>query len=95
MNLPQDYRKLSATQRREVRQQYIIEQDGMCHYCGGDINAEPPAHIKGKRVNWSLFPRGEGFLKYPIHLHHDHKTGMTIGAVHALCNAVSWQYDHV
>lgn len=29
---------------------------------------------------------------YPVHLHHDHKTGLTIGAVHAKCNAVLWQY---
>jgi hypothetical protein len=25
-------------------------------------------------------------------LHHCHQTGLTIGAVHAKCNAVLWQY---
>jgi hypothetical protein len=37
-----------------------------------------------------LFP--ELFLKYPVHLHHSHVTGLTIGAVHAYCNAVLWVY---
>ena len=38
----------------------------------------------------SLFP--PNFFKWPVHLHHSHDTGMTIGAVHARCNAVLWQY---
>jgi len=42
-------------------------------------------------IKKSLFPRG--FFGYPIHLHHSHDTGMTIGAVHAHCNAVLWQYE--
>ncbi|AGI61771.1 hypothetical protein VCO139_0016 [Vibrio phage VCO139] len=37
-----------------------------------------------------LFPKN--MFQYPIHLHHDHNTGMTIGAVHARCNAVLWEY---
>ena len=37
-----------------------------------------------------LFP--ESFFKYPVHLHHSHDTGKTIGAVHAYCNAVLWEY---
>jgi hypothetical protein len=32
-------------------------------------------------------------LKSPIHLQHDHDTGLTEGAVHAYCNAVLWQYE--
>lgn len=31
-------------------------------------------------------------LRYPVHLQHNHDTGMTEGAVHARCNAVMWQY---
>jgi hypothetical protein len=47
-------------------------------------------HILKKDINLRLFP--PNFLKYPIHLHHCHDTGMTIGAVHCHCNAVLWQY---
>lgn len=42
-------------------------------------------------VDWSLFP--VGFLNSPIHLQHCHKTDMTEGAVHAMCNAVMWVYE--
>jgi len=51
----------------------------------------PPEFLSlEKRIDWDLFP--PGFLKNPVHLHHNHDTGMTIGAVHAYCNAVLWQY---
>lgn len=92
-DLPVDYAKLQIHERRLVREQYTALQKGLCWYCHAPLNAEPPDHIKAKQVNWSMFP--PNFLKYPIHLHHHHETGMTIGAVHALCNAVSWCYDGV
>lgn len=92
-NLPVDYRKLTIHERRRVREQYTVLQKGLCRYCHAALADEPPAHIKAKRVNWSLFP--PNFLKYPHHLHHDHRTGLTIGTVHALCNAVSWCYEGV
>lgn len=91
-NLPQDYRKLKQAQRREVRLQYVIDQDGKCSHCGTDLQGQPRSDMYSRPIRWSLFPGGENFLRHPIHLHHDHKTGMTIGAVHALCNAVLWQY---
>ena len=31
---------------------------------------------------------------HPIHLHHDHDTDLTIGAVHAYCNAILWEYHN-
>ena len=89
-NLPQDYRKLSQQERREVRLQYMDEQNADCAYCEKCLYEEP---VMDKPINWNLFPGGKDFLRYPVHLHHNHKTGMTIGAVHAYCNAVSWQYD--
>lgn len=91
-NLPVDYTELHYSKRKEVRQQYIKEQDGKCFYCGEDLNKEPPIVIIEKDINWNLFP--PNFLKSPIHLQHCHKTGMTEGAVHAYCNAVLWQYEH-
>ena len=92
MNLPVDYTKLSINERKEVRQLYIQQQKNKCYYCGEDLNNPPPSRITNKPINWKLFP--PNFLKYPIHLQHNHITNMTEGAVHAYCNAVMWQYDN-
>jgi hypothetical protein len=89
--LPVNYNDIHYTERKLVRLQYIEEQNGKCYYCGEDLNKEPPDHIKMKYINWRLFP--PNFLQYPIHLQHNHKTGMTEGAVHSYCNAVMWQYE--
>ena len=88
MELPVDYRKLSRNERREIRLRYIRRQSGLCSHCGGDLNHD--SLEKHLTVQPWLFP--EGFFTHPVHLHHCHKTGMTIGAVHAHCNAVLWQY---
>ena len=85
--LPTDYTKLTTKQRKIVREQYILNQKGLCKHCGKPLHINPiTTHI----INKNLFPIG--FFKNPIHLHHNHKTGMTIGAVHAKCNAIAWQY---
>jgi hypothetical protein len=89
--LPVNYNKLHYAERRLVRLQYIEIQAGKCYYCGEDLNKPAPKRITDKSINWKLFPAN--FLQYPIHLQHDHKTGMTEGAVHNYCNAVMWQYD--
>jgi len=91
MELPTDYTKLTQPQRREVRLQYIKEQNNLCMYCGETLDEVAPAIITSKPINWRLFP--QGFLDHPIHLQHCHKTNMTEGAVHAYCNAVLWQYE--
>jgi len=92
MKLPAQYSILSAAKRRQIRLEYIKQQDGKCCYCEGSLEEEPPKKVTSKPIKWSLFPRGERFLDYPVHLHHDHDTDLTIGAVHAYCNAVLWQY---
>ena len=88
--LPTDYNLLGQVGRRVVRNEYTRLQDGKCYYCKGPLDEEPPQNIQKKPINWRRFP--PNFLKYPHHLHHCHKTGMTIGTVHARCNAVLWQY---
>lgn len=90
--LPVNYNNLLPFEKKEVRAQYIFEQDNKCYYCGESLSQSPPESILSKKINWKLFP--SNFLKYPIHLQHDHKTGMTEGAVHAYCNAVMWQYEN-
>ena len=92
MNLPTDYTKLSIIERREVRELYIKLQENKCYYCGESIYDAPPTRITNKPINLALFP--PNFLQHPIHLQHNHNTGMTEGAVHAYCNAVMWQYEH-
>lgn len=89
--LPLDHTKLPWRLIREVREQYIEEQEGKCMYCGCDLKEDAPKRITDKKINWELFPKN--FMKYPIHLQHNHDTGMTEGAIHAFCNAVLWQYE--
>lgn len=84
------YSKLTPQQRRTLRVQLVADQKGLCFWCKHRLEEDPPSHIISKPINWSLFP--PNFLKYPIHLQHDHKTDLVEGAVHARCNAVMWQY---
>jgi hypothetical protein len=93
MKLPVEYSKLDwrKGEKRVVREQYIVEQKGLCYYCNKPLNEKPPSEVTDKPINLSLFP--EGFLNHPIHLQHNHDTDMTEGAVHAYCNAVLWEYE--
>lgn len=90
-NLPVNYTKLHWSERRLVREQYVVEQNGLCMYCNHPLKDPAPEHIQEKRINWRMFP--QDFLKYPVHLQHCHTTGMTEGAVHNYCNAVMFQYE--
>jgi len=90
MKLPVNYNLLTPNQRKLVREEYIKLQKGMCLHCGNLLTDEASEAVRNKSVNEKLFPTG--FFKWPIHLHHDHKTGITKGAVHCYCNAVLWQY---
>ena len=88
LKLPIDYTTIDQRTRQKVRSKYCELQDWLCFYCGKDLLCRP---LVEKKINWNLFP--ENFLKYPIHLQHNHETNMTEGAVHAYCNAVLWQYE--
>jgi hypothetical protein len=90
MKLPVDYTKLTPVQRRLVREEYIKNQFGQCMYCNKSLDGAPPQDVTSKAIDWNLFP--PGFLTHPVHLQHNHNTGMTEGAVHAYCNAVLWYY---
>lgn len=86
-----DYNDLTPSERRAMRELYIEHQNGKCFYCKEPLSSEPSPKIKDKSINWKKFP--DNFLRYPVHLQHNHQTGMTEGAVHAYCNAVMWQYE--
>lgn len=89
-SLPVDYESLAIKDRAAVREQYVKIQNGLCKHCGASLYGPPAKKMADYKVNWKLFPFG--FKKHPIHLHHDHDTGLTIGAVHMYCNAVLWQF---
>ena len=91
MKLPVKYDDLTPDVRKLVREQYVKDQDGLCYYCKCSLRGKPSEEVMQKRIRWSLFPKH--FLKWPIHLHHNRESGLTIGAVHAKCNAVLWQYE--
>lgn len=90
-SLPANYNTLAWWEKKEVREQYAKDQGGICYYCKESLDSEAPKKITNRQINWGLFP--SNFLKYPIHLQHDHDTGLTEGAVHNYCNAVMWQYE--
>lgn len=91
MKLPVNYNLLHFTERKKVRESYVKIQNGLCHYCGNPLNGKASEDVMAKRIKTDLFP--DSFFKWPVHLHHSHVTGMTIGAVHCYCNAVLWQYE--
>jgi len=92
MKLPINYKNSHWTIIKEAREKYVELQDGKCCHCGNPLDGEPSDEVMDKDVNENLFPTT--FFKYPVHLHHSHETGLTIGAVHCRCNAVLWQYHN-
>ena len=90
LTLPAIYEELNWKERKQVREQYITLQEGKCYYCGISLNESPRDDIEMMKVHPELYP--PQFFKNPVHLHHSHETGKTIGAVHCKCNAVLWEY---
>lgn len=90
MELPVNYDKTHHKVRKLVREEYARRQEGKCWFCKASLNGEPKKEVRQKHLNLALFP--PNFLRWPNHLHHDRKTGLTIGTVHAQCNGVLWQY---
>lgn len=87
---PAKYDSLTPSDRRLLREAYIVEQGGLCYWCGAPLDGPPLDEIANASINLRLFPKG--FLNHPVHLQHDHVSGLTEGAVHARCNAYMWQY---
>jgi hypothetical protein len=90
MKLPVKYDKCNLQQRQFVKEAYIKKQNGLCCHCGNSLDRPPHESVRNLPVDITLFPLD--FFKHPTHLHHDHTTGLTIGAVHNHCNAVLWQH---
>jgi len=90
MRLPKNYNRMTIPERREARDEYVRRQGGKCSHCECPLMEDPAAHIMAARITPGLFP--PNMFKFPVHLHHNHDTGMTIGAVHARCNAYLWEH---
>jgi hypothetical protein len=88
--LPVLYADLTGEQRRLVRERYGRKQGGLCYHCKRPFHWYPIREVEEAVINKALFPKN--FFDHPVHLHHDHRTGLTLGAVHARCNAFLWQY---
>ena len=90
IRLPMNYERATPQQRREARKAYEQLQDGDCYFCHKPLDALPPTKIMELDINWDRFP--EHFQQHPVHLQHNHETGMTEGAVHMFCNAFMFDY---
>lgn len=90
VKLPVLYDRLSISKKHLVKEAYIEEQGGLCYYCRAPLDGEPDPDTLRFPLSKGAFP--PNFFKYPVHLHHCHKTGLTLGVVHAYCNGVLWQY---
>ena len=91
MELPVKYSELHWSERKKVREQYIKLQDRKCWFCNASLDSPPPEGIIKNPIDKSLYP--VDFFTHPVHLHHNHETDLTKGAVHAYCNAVLWEYE--
>lgn len=90
MQLPTMYNGLGPHEKRPVRERYQDLQNGLCYHCNAPLLGPPTKEVTDRSVDVTLFPAR--FFDSPVHLHHSHDTGLTLGAVHAYCNAVLWQY---
>jgi hypothetical protein len=84
--IPAVYDSLTPKERKAVREQYRKLQGNRCIYCFCDLDDFPLERDEEHNIDWSRFP--DGFMSHPVHLHHDHDSGLTVGAVHGLCNAL-------
>lgn len=90
IRLPANYGKLSPMEKADIRDRYIFLQQEKCWYCKRTLTKGPSERVRKLPLGQVKFPKT--FFHHRIHLHHNHTTGLTIGAVHAKCNAVLWIY---
>jgi hypothetical protein len=90
MKLPVQYNEIPITDKWKVREEYVKRQNGNCWHCKEPLKGPPAEATLRYKINLKWFP--EGFMDNPVHLQHNHDTGLTEGAVHAYCNAVLWEY---
>jgi hypothetical protein len=92
IELPVIYNEIPWPEKKRVREAYIKQQNGLCYHCHHPLDGEPSDEMKAMTVTPRLYP--DTFFKFPIHLHHSHETGLTIGVVHNRCNAILWEHHN-
>ena len=90
LELPARYSRCSPGERVLVREEYEHRQGGICPFCLQPLVSDPPPVIQRLPVDKVRWP--PEFFKHPVHLHHIHRTDLTVGAYHARCNAVLAAY---
>jgi hypothetical protein len=90
LEIPMKYDDIPVDRKYVVREMYVLEQKGLCYHCKCPLHQPPPDFVTDIPITRDLFP--DNFFKSPMHLHHSHVTGMTLGVVHNYCNAVLWEH---
>jgi hypothetical protein len=86
VTLPAMYDMLTPEQRRWARGEYARLQGGLCCHCRAPLAGPASPEVLALEIDESRYP--PNFFTWAHHLHHNHATGLTIGVVHARCNAV-------
>ena len=86
LELPTKYSSLSGERLSAVKEAYICLQRERCWLCGNNLYELSKYLVD----NPKLMPLCGNELaeRYPLHLHHDHDTGLTLGVTHAECNII-------
>lgn len=84
------YDDLTQPERQQLRNLYVQAQDGKCCHCQEPLDGPPAESVSGREITPDLYP--PNFFRFSVHLHHNRKTGLTVGEVHNYCNAVLWEH---
>lgn len=87
LELPTKYSSLTGERKSAVKEAYICLQRDRCWLCGDDLY-DPPKFLV-ENPNYMPLCGNQLAEHSPLHLHHDHKTGLTLGVTHAECNILS------
>lgn len=90
LQLPTKYSSLSGQRRAAVKEAYICLQRERCWLCGDSLYALPTFIVDNPNVVQLCY--NQLAEQFPLQLHHDHDTDMTLGVTHAECNAISSIY---
>lgn len=100
LTLPMPYDELRRNWRKKrfVRDAYRAFQDDACCICGGLLAPYGDAPKKTREnleILEAVIGKGEAInlsklQRWPTHLHHNHETGLTVGAAHGACNIWLW-----
>jgi len=87
LELPIKYSSLSGERLSAVKEAYTCLQRERCWLCGNNLWDLPKYIVENPKLMGLC---GNQLAEHsPLHLHHDHDTGLTLGVTHAECNIIS------